>query len=175
MNKFLLSLLLSTIAFSSFAQGFPGRKTMDNNGLKSKVDYPIISGKAGSSGLKYGFSTPDMSKQKVVDEEMGAVSYIRNLSFGKDLKNARRSTKDMSYEFLTSVKADLKIAEPKSEFEVLEEVTDEKGIKRVRLQQKYKNVPVYGGELGLHSNTSGVIEFMLGKVFPTPKISVKPK
>jgi bacillolysin len=175
MNKFLLYLLLSTIAFSSFAQGFPGRKTMDNNGLKSKVDYPIISGKAGSSGLKYGFSTPDMSKQKVVDEEMGAVSYIRNLSFGKDLKNARRSTKDMSYEFLTSVKADLKIAEPKSEFEVLEEVTDEKGIKRVRLQQKYKNVPVYGGELGLHSNTSGVIEFMLGKVFPTPKISVKPK
>lgn len=175
MNKLLLSILLSGFTYASFSQGFPGRRTMDNNGLKSKVDYPVINGANKGTPVKYGFAMPDVSKDKIVDEELGAVSYIRNVSFGKDLKNARRSTKDMSFDFLNSVKTDLKITESKNEFEVLEEMTDELGIKRVRLQQKHKNIPIYGGEVGLHSNKSGVIEFMLGKVFPTPKISVKPK
>lgn len=176
MNKLLLSILLSGFTFASFSQGFPGRRTMDNNEkLKLSNDAKITNGEDNSKELKYGLSIPDLGKKMIVDKELGAVSFIRNVAFGKDMKNARRSTKDMSFDFLSSVKADLKITEPKNEFEVVEERTDEQGIKRVRLQQKFKNIPIYGGELGLHSNKSGVIEFMMGKVFPTPKISVKPK
>jgi hypothetical protein len=58
MNQLLLSILLSGFTFASFSQGFPGRRTMDNNGLKSKVDYPVINGANAGSAMKYGFAMP---------------------------------------------------------------------------------------------------------------------
>lgn len=119
--------------------------------------------------------SPDLSRRVVVDEETGAVSYIRNLKFSGDAKNARRNVREMSLDFLQSVKTDLKIANVKEEFRVLSDYTDSDGIRRVSLQQSFKGVPLYGGELGLHSNRSGVIEFMMGKVYPTPKISTQPR
>lgn len=158
----------------AFSQGFPGRRPLQNNGIKPQKELPVISGKDSPALSRFSRQNPDISRQVVLDEETGAVSYVRNSRFAADQKNARKNVREMSFDFLNSVKTDLKIVNTKEEFRVLSDYTDEGGIRRVSLQQNFKGVPLYGGELGLHSNRSGAIEFMMGKVFPTPKVNTKP-
>lgn len=174
MKKHLLITLFFCCSFFGYSQGLPGRRTMDPNvKLKLSRDVKVVSGKSKTDITRYGLTAPDLGKKIVMDTELNAVSYIENPLFSKDVKNARRSTKDMSFGFLDAVKKDLRIKDPTNEFDVISEVNDN-GVRRVKLQQKYKGVPVYGGELGLHSNKNGVLEFLVGKVFRTPEISVIP-
>lgn len=175
MNKFYAFVLFFLAGFSASSQEFPGRRTLQDNGIKPLKELPVISGKETNAPPRFKALNPDVSRRVVVDEETGAVSYIRNLQFSGDAKNARRNIKEMSLDFLQSVKSDLKVANVKEEFRVLSDYTDKDGTRRVNLQQNFKGVPLYGGELGLHSNRSGVIEFMMGKVFPTPQINPKPR
>lgn len=174
MTRFYAFLLFLLAGSGAFSQGFPGRRPLENNGIRPKQELPVISGKESSTVSRFTPLNPDLSRRKVVDEETGAVSYIRDLRFSADEKNARRNVREMSFDFLQSLKTDLKIGNAKEEFSIISDYTDEGGIRRVSLQQRFKGVPLYGGELGLHSNRSGVIEFMMGKVFPTPKVSTQP-
>ncbi len=175
MNRFYAFTLFFLTGYTAFSQGFPGRRSLKDNGITSQQQLPVISGKESMASPRFKPLNPDLSRRVVVDEETGAVSYIRNLQFSGDTKNARRNVREMSLDFLQSVKTDLKIANVKEEFRVLSDYTDDDGIRRVSLQQSFKGVPLYGGELGLHSNRSGVIEFMMGKVYPTPRISTQPR
>lgn len=174
MIRFYAFALFLLAGSGAFSQGFPGRRPLQNNGIKPQQELPVISGKDTKTVSRFTPQNPDLSRRVVVDEETGAVSYIRNLRFSADQKNARKNVREMSFDFLNSVKTDLKIANAKEEFRVLSDYTDEGGIRRVSLQQSFKGVPLYGGELGLHANRSGTIEFMMGKVFPTPKVNTKP-
>jgi len=174
MTKFYACILFLAAGYTAYPQAFPGRRPVQDNGLKSQQDLRVISGKENTASPRFKPLSPDLSRRVVVDEETGAVSYVRNLQFAADTRNARRSVQEMSFDFLQSVKTDLKISNVKEEFRVLSDYTDEGGIRRVSLEQRFKGVPLYGGELGLHSNRSGVIEFMMGKVFPTPQINTRP-
>lgn len=175
MIRFYAFILFFLAGCNAFSQGFPGRRPMENSGVKPKYEPPVISGKESGATPRFKPVNPDLSRRIVVDEETGAVSYIRNLQFAGDTKNARKNVREMSIDFLQSVRKDLKVADVKEEFRVMADYTDEGGIRRVSLEQRYKGVPLYGGELGLHSNRSGVIEFMMGKVFPTPKVNTQPR
>ena len=134
----------------------------------------MIRGKETQRTPRFQALQADLSRRKIVDQETGAVAYIRNLQFSADARNGRKNIREMSFDFLQSVKNELKVTNAKEEFKVRAEYTDAHGIRRVNLEQHYKGVPVYGGELGLHSNRSGVLEFMMGRVFPTSKINPKP-
>jgi len=174
MMRFYAFVFFLLAAFGAFSQGFPGRRPMENNGIKSQREFPVTSGRDKPAVSRFARQNPDLSRRVVVDQETGAVSYARNLRFSVDGKNARKNVREMSFEFLNSIKADLKIADAREEFRLLSDYTDAGGIRRVSLQQSFKGVPLYGGELGLHSNPSGVIEFMMGKVFPTPRVNTQP-
>ncbi|HEY1055625.1 MAG TPA: M4 family metallopeptidase, partial [Emticicia sp.] len=77
--------------------------------------------------------------------------------------------------FLADVKTSLQIQDPNAELVVQATETDEIGMTHMQLQQKYKNLPIYGGEIWLHSRNNK-IETLNGRNFPTPKLaSVKPQ
>jgi bacillolysin len=110
----------------------------------------------------------------LLDDETQAVSFASNPVFAKDIKNAKKSNADMSFDFLGSLKAELKISNPKEEFRILNEQTDDLGFSHTKVQQVFKNVPIYGAEAILHTNKSGVVETLNGRVFPTLDLVVKP-
>jgi bacillolysin len=114
-------------------------------------------------------STKFISKLKVTrDAETGGVLMIENLS--KATPNTRKSTQMMAADFLVEVKKALKIENTDQELEMIDMQTDEVGMTHIKLQQKYKNLPVYGGEVWLHTKGEK-IDVLNGRNFPTPKIS----
>lgn len=160
---------------TAFSQGFPGRRTLQNNGLRSQQELPVVRGKENPTAARFAPLQADLSRRKVVDEESGAVAYIRNPQFAGDSRNGRKSSREMSFDFLQSLRSDLKVNNAREEFRIVSEFTDARGVRRVSLEQHFKGIPLYGGELGLHSNRAGVTEFMMGRVFPTPKVNTKPE
>jgi bacillolysin len=115
-------------------------------------------------------STKFVSKLKVThDSETGEVLMIENLS-KSPAPNARKGLQMMAIEFLTDVKAALKIEDPNQELEMINMESDEIGMTHIQLQQKYKNIPVYGGEIWLHTKGEK-IDVLNGRNFPTPNLA----
>jgi len=115
-------------------------------------------------------STKFVSKLKVThDSETGEVLMIENLS-KSPAPNARKGLQMMAMEFLTDVKAALKIEDPNQELEMINMESDEIGMTHIQLQQKYKNIPVYGGEIWLHTKGEK-IDVLNGRNFPTPNLA----
>ena len=61
-----------------------------------------------------------------------------------------RSVNSSVYSFLNQFKSSLRIQDVSKEFEFIKNETDEINMQHVRIQQMYKGIPVYGGELILH-------------------------
>lgn len=173
-------ILLFAIATSAFAQkGFerkhksPGDKTHAPKG-----DFLEIQGEKNNKNTRQlspqGLTTKLISKYKVTkDPESGRVLMIEN--FSKSTNKARLSAQVLANNFLGEVKATLKIQDPNEELQISKTESDNLGITHMKLQQKYKNVPIFGGELWLHARDNK-IETLNGRNFPTPKLaSVKPQ
>ncbi|GGD44655.1 hypothetical protein GCM10011514_05850 [Emticicia aquatilis] len=114
-------------------------------------------------------STKFVSKLKVThDSETGGVLMIENLS-KSPAPNARKGLQVMALDFLGDVKTTLKIEDPNQELEMVNMESDEIGMTHIQLQQKYKNIPVYGGEIWLHTKGEK-IDVLNGRNFPTPNL-----
>lgn len=176
MKKNLLSLMLLFFCAFAFAQkGFESkRKTPAGQNVVG--DFETISSKNKQSAMspKFAFSPKQIAKRILKDEESGAIVYINNPVYTKDQRNAKKSSADMSRSFLNSVKKDLKISNPEDEFSLVSDETDELGLRHLKLTQSYKGVPIYGGEAVVHTNKSGVAEFMMGKIFASPTLNTIP-
>lgn len=115
-------------------------------------------------------STKFVSKLKVThDSETGGVLMIENLSKSPS-PNARKGLQMMAIDFLGDVKTALKIEDPNQELEMINMEADEIGMTHIQLQQKYKNIPVYGGEIWLHTKGEK-IDVLNGRNFPTPNLA----
>jgi bacillolysin len=110
----------------------------------------------------------------LIDDETKAVSYASNPVFAKDVRNAKKSNSAMSFDFLGSLKSELKISNPKEEFKILNDQTDDLGFSHIKVQQVFKKVPIYGAEAIIHTNKSGVVETLNGRIFPTLHMDVSP-
>ncbi len=64
----------------------------------------------------------------------------------------------------------LRMANPRQEFVVKHQSTDELGMMHVKMQQVYQGLPVYGAEVILHA-TSGQIDLLTGLPYPTPGLT----
>ncbi len=78
-----------------------------------------------------------------------------------------RAISSSIHSFLAQFKQDMKIRQVNQEFIFSSRETDELGIQHIRVQQVYKNLPVYGGELIIHGHHEDMTR-VNGKVFPTP-------
>jgi Zn-dependent metalloprotease len=173
-------ILLFLFTSATFAQkGFERKhKSPGGNTNVPKGDFTEIQGEKTDKNARQispkGLSTKLISKYKVTkDPESGRVLMIEN--FSKSTNKARMSAQALATDFLGDVKNTLQIQDPDAELVIQTTATDEIGMTHMQLQQKYKNVPVYGGEIWLHARDNK-IETLNGRNFPTPKLaSVKPQ
>ncbi len=169
-------LLLFFAATSTFAQkGFDKK----HKSLASKNDLPTgqfteVDGQKNDKNTRKSslsvVSTKFVSKLKVThDNETGGVLMIENLS-KSPAPNARKGLQVMAIDFLSDVKTALKIEDPNQELEMINMESDEIGMTHIQLQQKFKNIPVYGGEIWLHTKGEK-IDVLNGRNFPTPNLA----
>lgn len=176
MKKNILFLLLISLTTQTIAQkGFERKKSIPS-GEAVKDDFETISAKQNQkkSTPNVGFSPKQALKKIIKDEETGAIIYINNPIFTRDQRNARKNSSVISNSFLNSIKNELKINNTDEEFRLVSDDTDDLGLRHLKLEQTYRNIPIYGGEAVIHTNKSGVAEFLMGKVFPSPNLNVTP-
>ncbi len=171
MKKLLLFSLtfLSSVSVLTAQKDFKS-KQKQSDGSKPKQQFEEINASKRNTQL-FG-KTVALHTKIIKDEETQAVSFASNPVFAKDVKNAKKSQAAMTFDFLGSLKNQLKINNPKDEFKIINETHDDLGLNHIRVQQYHKNVPIYGGEAILHSNKEGVIENLNGRVFPSLDINV---
>jgi Zn-dependent metalloprotease len=173
-------ILLLFVTASTFAQkGFERKQKLSaDKSHKPAGNFLEIQGEKSDKNTRQlgtlGLSTKLISKYKVTkDPETGRILMIEN--FSKPSNKTRLSAQALANNFLADVKATLQIQDPHQELIVQATETDEIGMTHMQLQQKYKNIPIYGGEIWLHSRDNK-IETLNGRNFPTPKLaSVQPQ
>ena len=86
------------------------------------------------------------------------------------LPNARTDAQSASFAYLDAVKDVMQIKNPVSEFTLATTETDPLQQTHQRMQQVYRGIHVYGGEVILHSQ-GGRIQALNGRHFPTPALT----
>lgn len=174
---FILLLFITSVTFAQ--KGFEQkRKPTAEKSHTPKGQFLEIEGSKSDKNARQlntkGLTTKFISKYKITkDPETGRVLMIEN--FSKPSNNARVSAQALATDFLGEVKATLQIQDPDAELQIQKTETDEIGMTHMQLQQKYKNIPIYGGEVWLHSRNNK-IETLNGRNFPTPKLnSIQPQ
>jgi Zn-dependent metalloprotease len=82
-----------------------------------------------------------------------------------DLKTTA-SLETACFEYLEAIQHDLRMKDARTEFRVKSVQTDELGMSHVKMQQVYKGIPVYGGEVYLHASNNQIGLFN-GNAYPT--------
>ena len=140
---------------------------------KDNVSVPEVSRLLeGTSQIKSIPVLPKLSQSlpkgvKILSTEGAVATSIKGSIALTSLKEAPLSTRAIQY--LDAVKSAMKITNPTEEFEVKSIETDELGQSHVRMQQKFGNIPVWGGEVIVHER-KGNIDQMNGIYFPTPQV-----
>jgi bacillolysin len=79
------------------------------------------------------------------------------------------------FRYLNRIKPMLKVERPEDHFIIRQISTDRFGKTHIRLDQVYKGIPVYGGDVAVHLNEAGEGESFNGRYFPvTTEISTIP-
>lgn len=76
-----------------------------------------------------------------------------------------------AYNYLEAVKPYLKLKSPDDELTINQTSTDELATTHIKMQQTYRGLPVYGGEMILHKKNNEDVSLLNGRFFPTPDIS----
>ncbi len=111
---------------------------------------------------------------KVTTDENGMPSMIEGIPTNlktSSTRNGRMSAvAAAAYNYLEAVKPFLKLANPDDELNIIKSEEDEIQTIHVRMQQMYKGVPVYGGEMILHQKSAEAVSLLNGRIFPTPSL-----
>lgn len=78
-----------------------------------------------------------------------------------------RAANSSVYAFLNQFKSKMRVQDVTKEFEFVKSETDDINMQHVRVQQMYKGIPVYGGELILHG-LNNTLDHVNGRVYATP-------
>jgi Zn-dependent metalloprotease len=84
--------------------------------------------------------------------------------------NSRQSAATAAYQFLDKVKNVLQITNTEGSFELTEATTDQWQQTHLRMQQYHLGLPVYGGEVILHT-LRDTLRILNGRSFPSPRIT----
>jgi bacillolysin len=116
---------------------------------------------------------------KITVDENGMPSMIEgipaNLKKVSSRNGRMNATAAAAYNYLEAVKPYLKLSNPDDELNIIKSEIDDIEITHLRMQQTYKGVPVYGGEMILHQKANEDVSLLNGHFYPTPQIeNVKP-
>jgi bacillolysin len=156
-------------------------KSVDNSAFQNTIVRPKYLTKPTDNQTYMNLISKKDGLKITVDENgmpsmiEGIPSNITNIKKGS-VRNARMSAVAASaYNYLEAVKPYLKLANPDAELNILNSQEDEIQTTHLRMQQMYKGVPVYGGEMILHKKGNEEVSLLNGHFYPTPQIeNVKP-
>lgn len=129
-------------------------------------------------------SNPSPDDETIRYSEDGIVEFIKgkNLSSSLDNNPQFRELKtenrygDIAYAFLESRKDILKIQNPRAEFKIISESVDHLGLKHIKFQQIYEEIPVWGKELAVHLDRQNSVYMFQGNSVPTIQdVSTEPR
>ena len=120
-------------------------------------------------------SKPSADNETVRYSDDGVVAYFKakNLSSSLDDDPRFRALRtenrygDIAYAFLESRKDILKIHDSRAEFKIISESMDHLGMKHIKFQQVYKEIPVWGKELSVHLDSQNNVYLLQGNTVPT--------
>lgn len=107
----------------------------------------------------------------------GTIQYLK----GKKLSHALNkmllrdnSPGDIALAFVDFYKTIFKLDHPRNELRCTTESIDELGLKHIRFQQIYNNIPVWGNQMNVHIDQDNNVYLVQGSYIPTPHISTQP-
>ena len=106
----------------------------------------------------------------------GTVRFLRgeNLSQNLERDPAFRALQaadrfaEIALAFLTAYRTEFRLVQPEDEMAVASVETDNLGFKRVRLQQSFRGIPVWGAELIVQLDRANHVNLVQGRYIPTP-------
>jgi bacillolysin len=161
MKNYLLLLIFTISSFAIIAQDkFKNPKKIDEkNKSKISFDKNLLITKIQANPLKISRGENDLP-----------IFITGKILNPKATKYARGTMESKAFGYLESLKETLKITAPENEFKITTSETDELNQQHIRMDQIFKGIPVYGGEMILH--TDGIeVDKLNGRYFPTPKIT----
>lgn len=156
-------------------------KSVDNSAFQNTIARPKYLTKPTDSQTYMNLIAKKSGLKITVDENgmpsmiEGIPSNITTIKKGS-VRNARMSVLASSaYNYLEAVKPYLKLTNPDAELSILNSDTDEIETTHLRMQQSFKGIHVYGGEMILHKKDNEEVSLLNGHFYPTPQIeNVKP-
>ena len=109
---------------------------------------------------------PKVVKKITYSSETGLPIFIQSIP-GKPtaLKSTAIDPSTACFSYLNSIKSLLKVDHPEDQFAIARVHTDEFTKTHIRLNQVYKGIPVYGGDIVVHLNETGDGESFNGRYF----------
>lgn len=191
--KNLIRLLSVSILFMVVATTLPGQnnpfavktKSASATGFMPKKVQPVP-GYTASQASRYSQTAvfkPVSHPMPVFSTEKGIFTNKRYNQHGQliflsgelpgairlDLKSAE-NLEAACFEYLEAIQADLRMKDARNEFIIRSQQYDELGISHVKLQQVYQGIPIFGGEIYLHSS-GNQIGLYNGNAYPTPTLN----
>lgn len=119
---------------------------------------------------------PSLNSKRVIDPHTGLPIYLEgHFDLSDQVQTRNNIPQATAHAFLNTFKKELQLRQPESEFKMIRQSIDKKGVTHTRLAQYYQDLPVYGTEVIVHSKEKEVLLFN-GRYFATPKItSTTPK
>lgn len=180
MKKILLS-LFSFIIFSSVAQqpgGFNKKQPLRSEKGSGITGFETIDGSknAASFRIPQAINYDDIKRfgqTNVIRDTTNRVIFIENLEPPVAGKQLRISASEMALAFTEKNKSLLQLKKPSEELTILNTSADESGTTHLLMEQRYRNVPIYGGEVRVHIKDNRVTS-LNGRTFKTPTLTVNP-
>ncbi|HHH49750.1 MAG TPA: peptidase M4 family protein, partial [Saprospiraceae bacterium] len=184
MNKITIILLCSFFSLNLFAQSKKDLKTSEQRYQVDQVQPIKARQNAIPNAQQNLFSSKSFQYQpitgfKTLHTKLTALKVVQESEFGIPLMiNGRvennalfrnQSPLAKSLNYLEQAKKLMQIKEPSQEFQLLNHFTDHLQTSHTKLQQYYKGVKVYNGEVILHSK-NGAINLLNGRYYPTPNL-----
>lgn len=106
----------------------------------------------------------------VRDPDSGLPIFIRgNFSPAPLVQSRSSQVENIAFSFLEDKKSLLRLDEPEGSFQVIRQHTDDLGMTHLKLQQRYRGLPVYGAEVVLHLQDETVQVFN-GRYVAPPRL-----
>ncbi len=87
---------------------------------------------------------------------------------GKSLGNRSKSIDEKAYDHISQISSFMGFSNDPSEFVISAIQNDDNGNQHVRMNQSWNGIPVYGGEIILHTQ-DGIVDFANGRTFEKPQ------
>ncbi|WP_289039648.1 M4 family metallopeptidase [uncultured Zobellia sp.] len=117
-------------------------------------------------------SGPSKYEHRVLGRSESGMPLFIQSKAGKEVATlaSKQAPEQVANDYLADVKQLIQIENPGAEFVEIANTTDALGQKHLKMQQVFKGIKVYGGEVILHFDKSNKVSAMNGRNKPTPRI-----